>query len=201
MLNLDVRYEVDREEKIGMGFFSDVYKGKWRGRTVAIKVLAETTPRKLFVNEVEIWKYLHHPHVLELYGASSTSCDPPWFFVSPYAKNGSLPEYLRRLSSEHGGFPTPLTQSVSSASVRKSSPARDSLLRSSLAGSFTGRHDRSLSMGDIPKEWDLYRFMHEIAKGMEYLHNVKVVRGDRETFGVLHGDLKVRIQAMLVEPN
>ncbi|KAM6494637.1 Protein kinase-like domain containing protein, partial [Amanita muscaria] len=74
------RYEVDREEKIGIGFFSDVYKGKWRGRTVAIKVLAETTPRELFVKETEIWKSLHHPNVLELYGASSATSDPPWFF-------------------------------------------------------------------------------------------------------------------------
>jgi hypothetical protein len=35
--------------------------------------------------------------------------------------------------------------------------------------------------GSVPREWDLYRFMHEIAKGMEYLH----------ANGVLHGDLKV----------
>ena len=32
----------------------------------------------------------------------------------------------------------------------------------------------------IHQEWDLFRFMHEIAQGMEYLHNE----------GVLHGDLK-----------
>ncbi|KAL6299815.1 hypothetical protein BKA93DRAFT_569950 [Sparassis latifolia] len=105
------RYEVDREEKIGIGFFSDVYKGTWRNRTVAIKVLAQTTPRQMFVHEVSllpfsssasfdglqvsIWKTLQHPNVLELLGASSTSCDPPWFFVSPYYKNGSMVEYLR----------------------------------------------------------------------------------------------------------
>ena len=185
--------------KIGVGFFSDVYKGKWRGRTVAIKVLAETTPRKLFLNEAEIWKSLHHPHVLELYGASSTTSDPPWFFVSPYAKHGSLPEYLRRVALEHGVLTSATSGSGSlghaggsSFSVRKSSPARDSLLRSSLTGSITGRGDRPLSMSDVPKEWDLYRFMHEIAKGMEYLHNVRVVRGGREVFGILHGDLKVR---------
>ncbi|KAF8634740.1 hypothetical protein AX15_000748 [Amanita polypyramis BW_CC] len=191
------RYEVDREVKIGVGFFSDVYKGKWRGRTVAIKVLAETTPRKLFLNEAEIWKSLHHPHVLELYGASSTAGDPPWFFVSPYAKNGSLPEYLRRVALEHGVLNSAASQSGnlghaggSSLSPRRSSPARDSLLRSSLTGTLTGRRDQPLGMNDVTKEWDLYRFMHEIAKGMEYLHNMKVVRGDREVFGILHGDLK-----------
>ena len=89
------RYEVDREAKIGIGFFSDVYRGRWRGRSVAIKVLAETTPRRLFIHEVGIWKALKHPNVLELLGASSTSGDPPWFFVSPYLKNGSLVGYLK----------------------------------------------------------------------------------------------------------
>lgn len=46
------RYEVDREAKIGIGFFSDVYRGTWRNRTVAIKVLAEVSPRQLFIHEV-----------------------------------------------------------------------------------------------------------------------------------------------------
>ncbi len=79
------RYEVDLEAKVGFGFFSEVYRGTWRQHTVAIKVLAETTPRKIFVHEVEIWKKLCHPNVIELLGASSTSGDPPWFLV------GSLP--------------------------------------------------------------------------------------------------------------
>lgn len=76
------RYEVDLEAKIGLGFFSEVHRGTWRGHRVAIKVLAETTPRKLFVHEVEIWKKLYHPNVLELLGASSATGDPPWFLVS-----------------------------------------------------------------------------------------------------------------------
>ncbi|KAJ3848775.1 hypothetical protein EV368DRAFT_48649 [Lentinula lateritia] len=136
------RYEIDREEKIGVGFFSDVYKGTWpspplsfyspySSRVVAIKVLAETTPRSLFLRETAIWKKLSHPNVLELYGASSASGDPPWFFVSPYMRNG----YVRTSGSR---------------------------------------------VENVPKEWDLLRFMHEIAKGMEYLHGQ----------GVLHGDLK-----------
>ena len=75
------RYEVDLEAKIGFGFFSEVYRGTWRQHTVAIKVLAETTPPKMFVHEVEIWKKLYHPNVIELLGASSASGDPPWFLV------------------------------------------------------------------------------------------------------------------------
>ena len=75
-------FEVDLKEKVGLGCFSDVYRGTWRKRTVAIKVLAETTPRKMFLREVNIWKSLYHPNVLELFGASSASGDPPWFLVA-----------------------------------------------------------------------------------------------------------------------
>ncbi|KAJ6521208.1 hypothetical protein DFH09DRAFT_223755 [Mycena vulgaris] len=131
------RYEVDRDVKIGIGFFSDVYKGTWRGRTVAIKCLAETTPRDLFVREVNIWRELKHPNVLELYGASGASGDGPWFFVCPYERFGSLSSFLRRVAQEGE----------------------------------TAKNGR---------EGDLLRFMHEVAKGMEYLHGK----------GVLHGDLK-----------
>ena len=91
------KWEVDREEKIGIGYFSDVYKGTWRGMAVAIKMLSPTTSRKLFVHEVEIWRTLLHPNVLELFGASSTSGEPPWFFVSPYMKHGSLVRYLKNV--------------------------------------------------------------------------------------------------------
>ncbi|TFY55563.1 hypothetical protein EVG20_g9276 [Dentipellis fragilis] len=76
------RYEVEREQRIGMGFFSDVYKGTWRDRTVAIKVLTDTAPREMFVKEAAIWKKLSHHHVLQLFGASSTTSDPPWFFAA-----------------------------------------------------------------------------------------------------------------------
>ncbi|KAL4243264.1 Serine/threonine-protein kinase [Abortiporus biennis] len=124
------RYEIDRDEKIGIGFFSDVYKGRWFSRTVAIKVLADTTPREMFIHEVNVWKRLIHPNVLELLGASSTTSDPPWFLVSPYMKNGSLVRYLKGLKSLD--------------------------------------------------EVNILKMIHEVAKGMAYLHQQ----------GVLHGDLK-----------
>jgi abelson tyrosine-protein kinase 1 len=74
-------FEIDFEARVGIGFFSDVYRGTWRNQTVAIKVLSETTPRKIFLREVGIWKPLSHPNVLKLFGASSASGDPPWFLV------------------------------------------------------------------------------------------------------------------------
>ncbi|KAH9014502.1 hypothetical protein EDB85DRAFT_1876352 [Lactarius pseudohatsudake] len=126
------RYEIDLETKVGVGFFSDVFRGRWREHTVAIKVLAETTPRKIFVHEVEIWKTLYHPNVLELLGASSASGDPPWFLVSKYYPRGSLVKYLKGLSD------------ADAARV------------------------------------DVLKMIHEISKGMAYLHKQ----------GVLHGDLK-----------
>ncbi|PIL26596.1 transporter [Ganoderma sinense ZZ0214-1] len=132
------RYEVERDEKIGMGFFSDVFKGTWRSHVVAIKVLAPTTPRQLFVHEVSIWKTLQHPNVCELLGASSASSDPPWFFVSPYYKCGSLVTYLKGLSS------------------------LDSV--------------------------DLLKMIHEIAKGMAYLHSKGVLHGDLKAANVLVND-------------
>ncbi|KAH9886504.1 hypothetical protein C8Q73DRAFT_658100 [Cubamyces lactineus] len=132
------RYEVDREEKIGLGFWSDVYKGTWAGRTVAIKVLAETTPRQLFVHEVSIWKTLQHPNVLELLGASSASSDPPWFFVSPYYRNGSLVSYLKGL------------------------PSLDAV--------------------------DILKMVHQVAKGMAYLHGRDVLHGDLKAANVLVDD-------------
>ncbi|KAF9218645.1 hypothetical protein BS17DRAFT_720020, partial [Gyrodon lividus] len=127
------RYEVDRTRKIGIGFFSDVYLGRWRGHAVAIKVLAPTTPRSLFVREINIWRSLRHPNVLPLYGASSAVGDRPWFFVSRFCSGGSLVEWLKR--------------------------AREHL--------------------------DLLRCMHQITKGMEYLHGREVLHGDLKAANVL----------------
>lgn len=83
------------EAKIGIGYFSDVYRARWRNQTVAVKVLTLATPQRLFIHEMEVWKSLDHSNVLPLLGASSAMGDPPWFLVSPFMKNGNLVEYLR----------------------------------------------------------------------------------------------------------
>ncbi|KAJ7079089.1 hypothetical protein B0H15DRAFT_520827 [Mycena belliarum] len=181
------RYEVDRDVKIGMGFFSDVYRGTWRNRTVAIKVLAPCTPRELFLKEVNIWKGFNHPHVLELYGASGASGEGPWFFVCPYEKHGSLSEFLRKVAANqtldklgarerHASFPG-FTPVVGAGSVLRNG----------------GRSRHASVSGDLPglyggKEGELLRFMHEIAKGMDYLHSQGVLHGDLKTANILVDD-------------
>ncbi|KAN0138399.1 Protein kinase-like domain containing protein [Lactarius tabidus] len=124
--------EVELEKQVGFGSFSDVYRGTWRKRTVAVKVLDKTTPPKIFLREVKIWKSLNHPNVLKLFGASSASGDPPWFLVCKYYPQGNLVKYLKGLSHAD------------------------------------------------PTRIDAVKMIHEISKGMAYLHGQ----------GVLHGDLK-----------
>jgi len=158
-----LRFEIQRGPKIGMGFFSEVFQGKWEGRTVAVKVLSEVTPSDLFIREIKVWKSLRHPNVLKLYGASSATGNPPWFFVSPYMKHGNLAEFLRRISRQDQADLVGLGTIVENLPSSKS------------RGCFGMGNFRLLKMDDT------YRMLQEIAKAMEYLH----------LKGILHGDLKV----------
>lgn len=91
------KYELDRDARIGLGSFAEVFKGTWRNSTVAIKILSPVTPQDAFRREIEIWRMLKHTHVLPLWGASSPDSGTPYFFVSPYMANGALPGYLHRV--------------------------------------------------------------------------------------------------------
>ena len=73
---------------------------------------------------------------------------PPWFFLSPYAKNNSLPGYLRlkmvvfwSLNAHQRRLPllgrAPLVIHCRGVASQES---------------FDGRHERSLGMGDMLKE-------------------------------------------------
>ncbi|CCM02518.1 uncharacterized protein FIBRA_04620 [Fibroporia radiculosa] len=140
-----MEYEVIRDERIGIGYYSDVYKGMWRNRSVAIKVLGKAVPQELFMNEVEVWKELSHPNVLEFLGASFLTSDPPWFFVSPYMKNRDLVSHLKKL------------------------PSLDSI--------------------------NPFKMIHEITRGMAYLHREQVLHGDLKGTNVLIDDQGVCVIA------
>ena len=92
--------------------------------------------------------------MLKLFGASSASGDPPWFLVTE-------------------GLSSP-GHNVSRIWV---------LLLSGSAG-IIHRECRLKGLGHAdPTRIDAVKMIHEISKGMAYLHGQ----------GVLHGDLKVRI--------
>ena len=119
--------------------------------------------------------------MLELYGASSASGDPPWFFVSPYEKNGNLVQFLKHVAEKKagslmdgGGLTGAGAAGGASLTVRgRTATVPPTLLR--------GSAGRSVSPRSTERDGDLFRFMLETAKGMEYLH----------ANGVFHGDLKV----------
>ncbi|KIM41815.1 hypothetical protein M413DRAFT_138529 [Hebeloma cylindrosporum] len=164
------KYEVERHRKIGMGFFSEVFQGTWKGQTVAIKVLSEVTPQDLFVREIKVWKSLIHPNILELYGASSATGNHPWFFVSPYMKNGNLVEFLRRISQREDHELQGL------GAIAENLPSSRS--RSNYGTGFT----KLLKINDV------YRVLQEIAGGMEYLHDRNVLHGDLKGSNILVDD-------------
>ncbi|KIJ58311.1 hypothetical protein HYDPIDRAFT_90991 [Hydnomerulius pinastri MD-312] len=183
------RYEVDRTRKIGIGFFSDVYLGRWHDHVVAIKVLAPTTPRALFVREITIWRSLRHPNVLRLYGASSAVGERPWFFVSKFCSGGSLIVWLKQARDrerERMGIGERGRSVFGSASMGSPGGIVEIRRRAVSSGSLGMGMDGN--GGTSGEEVDLLKCMHQIAKGMEYLHGQDVLHGDLKGANVLVDD-------------
>ena len=142
------RYEIDLEESVGQGFFSEVWKGHYRNRVVAVKILASWTPKEMFLQEVHVWNELRHKNILEMVGASaveSTHGSPgwgspmtqlPWFIVSRCYERGSLVKWVKGLVKE----------------------------------------EWDLMVVDASR--GVLRMIHEIVQGMEYLHARQVLHGD-----------------------
>ena len=96
--NWQIAYEeLELESKIGEGGFGEVFRGKWRGTTVAVKTLKGGGPTlnpkevEKFSKEVSILRALHHPNLVLFLGAclSPTLC-----MVSEFMFGGSLYELL-----------------------------------------------------------------------------------------------------------
>jgi serine/threonine protein kinase len=90
-------YEIELQQKIGQGSFGSVYKGRCRGKDVAIKVLNKpiTDEKTLtaFKKEVAIMSTIFHPNICLFMGA----CTIPgnFFIVSEYLPKGDLEKMLR----------------------------------------------------------------------------------------------------------
>eukprot|EP01090_Pellita_catalonica_P001893 TRINITY_DN11607_c0_g1_i1.p1 TRINITY_DN11607_c0_g1~~TRINITY_DN11607_c0_g1_i1.p1 ORF type:complete len:598 (-),score=77.58 TRINITY_DN11607_c0_g1_i1:143-1936(-) len=93
--------DIELGKKIGGGAFGEVYKGKWRTVTVAIKALrmSERSPKEKlmqdFLSEVSLLRGLRHPNVVQFFGMSFLTSQNMSVFVTEFLPDGDLLNYLR----------------------------------------------------------------------------------------------------------
>ncbi|KAL5012838.1 hypothetical protein ScPMuIL_011389 [Solemya velum] len=97
------KYEVDRSEleigeELGSGCFGSVFKGKWRGQIVAVKMMKERAMSEdSFIEEARTMTQLSNPNLVQLYGIVTKS--RPLIIVTELMECGALLTYLRRHKS------------------------------------------------------------------------------------------------------
>ncbi|KAF6328236.1 TGF-beta receptor type-1 isoform X1 [Rhinolophus sinicus] len=87
------------QESIGKGRFGEVWRGKWRGEEVAVKIFSSREERSWF-REAEIYQtvMLRHENILGFIAADNKD-NGTWtqlWLVSDYHEHGSLFDYLNR---------------------------------------------------------------------------------------------------------
>ncbi|XP_055800737.1 serine/threonine-protein kinase EDR1-like isoform X2 [Solanum dulcamara] len=89
--------------RVGIGFFGEVFRGKWNGTEVAIKVFLEQdlTAENMedFCNEISILSRLRHPNVILFLGACATP--PHLSMVTEYMEMGSLYHLIHVSGQKH----------------------------------------------------------------------------------------------------
>lgn len=94
-------------ECIGRGRYGEVYKGRWRGEYVAVKVFSAREERSWF-REAEIYQtvMLRHENILGFIAADNKD-NGTWtqlLLISDYHENGSLFDYLYRTTVDIQGM-------------------------------------------------------------------------------------------------
>ncbi|CAG9465309.1 unnamed protein product [Pedinophyceae sp. YPF-701] len=99
-LDLDPEWEIEPSElhvleKIGQGEFGTVFKAKWRGSYVAVKVLNSSDQIALgdFRTEIGILRRVHHPNAVQMLGACTKK--KPYMLVTEFVPGGSLADVFR----------------------------------------------------------------------------------------------------------
>ncbi len=153
------------ERPIGAGAVATVYQARSvrHKRTVAIKVLrGELTPTLAadrFLREIEIAAGLAHPHILPLY--QSGEADGSFYYVMPYAEEGSLRNRLDR----EGPF------------------ALDQAIRIAVevADALSAAHKRGVVHRDVKPENILFEEGHAVVADFGIAQAVNVAGGERIT--------------------
>lgn len=93
-------YRISRDEFLSQGNFTEVYKGKYGQRHVAIKYININNNIDKFLHQAKIMKKLLHKNILCLYGVC-TEQRPLLIIVTEFMKHGSLLKYLRDQSKQY----------------------------------------------------------------------------------------------------
>ncbi|KAK3089210.1 hypothetical protein FSP39_001772 [Pinctada imbricata] len=178
----DNKWEVPREKLIldktlGEGEFGRVVKavaynlgGKDGYKEVAVKMLkncASSSELQDLLSEYNLLQDVNHPNVIRLLGACTR--DGPFYVIVEYCEHGSLLHYLRRSRLEENGY---VNHRYRRYFRRKS-------------GEQEGGEMEILNIRD------LLSFAWQIAKGMRYLSEIKLVHRDLAARNVLVGTGKV----------
>lgn len=76
-----------------------MYKGKWKGKEVAVKNITTETEKKAFAIEVRQLSRVNHENIVKLYGACTKG--PNICLVMEYAEGGSLFNILHCTPNVH----------------------------------------------------------------------------------------------------
>ncbi|KAH8798545.1 kinase-like domain-containing protein, partial [Flagelloscypha sp. PMI_526] len=92
------------ENPIAGGGFADVYRGKWHGQEVCLKVLRvylgaeghnKDSAVSDFFKEAIVWQRLNHPNIMPFLGVDKTCFPGRLAFVSPFMENLDVMTFLR----------------------------------------------------------------------------------------------------------
>ncbi|XP_063239475.1 TGF-beta receptor type-1 isoform X5 [Bacillus rossius redtenbacheri] len=107
LVQRSIARQIQLVEIIGKGRFGEVWRGRWRGENVAVKIFSSREERSWF-REAEIYQtvMLRHENILGFIAADNKD-NGTWtqlWLVTDYHENGSLFDYLSRSTVEIAGM-------------------------------------------------------------------------------------------------
>ncbi|KAG8179023.1 hypothetical protein JTE90_011970 [Oedothorax gibbosus] len=107
LVQRSIARQIQLVEIIGKGRFGEVWRGRWRGQPVAVKIFSSRDERSWF-REVEIYQtvMLRHSNILGFIAADNKD-NGTWtqlWLITDYHENGSLFDYLNKCTVDAAGM-------------------------------------------------------------------------------------------------